>query len=214
MSRFNNFFKQLRVLDRESGLAPVFFALILIALLAYVLPWLHNPGQALTLGGYDLAEWLSLHPGVRGQSPEYLASALIRFHLVLFAALITLWIPRRLWPVTLICVVLLVIAQLPPPEFVSQFDDKNYRQQFGLAVFTLIACGVFAVLNWRTLPTLIIAIIGIGLTLWGLSQARDFMHVFDLPAWTGVGAPLLSLIYLAMIGLIALGLRAQNDGGA
>jgi hypothetical protein len=211
MSRFNSFFKQLRALDRDSSLVPVFFALILVALLAYVLPWLQNPGQALTLGGYDLAEWLSLHPGVRGQSPPYLASALIRLHLVLFAALITLWIPRRLWPVTMLSVLLLVIAQLPPPEFVSQSDDMNYQQQLGLAVTTLIVCGVFAFLNGRTLATLIIAAVGVIASMWGLSQAREFMQVFALPAWVGVGAPLLALIYLVMIGLIVNQIRVHND---
>jgi hypothetical protein len=214
MSKFSSFFKRLRALDREPSLAPFIFALILLALLAYVLPWLHNPGQALTLGGYDLAEWLSLHPGVRFQSPPYLASGLIRLHLVLFAGLIVLWLPRRLWPVTLICVALLVIAQLPPPEFVSQSGDVNYQQQFGLSVITLVFCGILAFLKWRTLATLIIAAVGIVISIWGLIQAREFMQVFSLPAWVGIGAPLLALVYLAMIGFIANRLRAQNEGGA
>lgn len=214
MSKFNSFFKQLRALDRDSRLAPFFFTLILVALVAYVLPWLQNPGQALTLGGYDLAEWLSLHPGVRFQSPPLLASALIRLHLALFAALIALWIPRRLWPVILSCVVLLVIAQLPPPEFVSQSSDMNYQQQLGLSIATLILCGVLVFFNWRTLATLIIAAVGMVISIWGLVQAREFMQVFALPAWVGVGAPLLAVIYLAMIGLIAYQLRVRNDAGA
>lgn len=208
MSRFNSFFTRLRALDRDSSVAPFFYAFILLALFAYVLPWINNPGQALTLGGYDLAEWLSLHAGVRFQSPPMLASGLIRLHLVLFTGLIVLWMPRRLWPMTLVCVVLLVIAQLPPPEFVSQSSDMNYRQQLGLAVFTLIVSGGLALWNRRTLATLILAVIGIVLCLWGMIQARRFMQDFHLPAWIGIGAPLLVLVYLSMIGLIAVQVRS------
>jgi len=68
---------------------------LILAFFAYLLPWLHNPGQALTLGSYDLAEWLSLHPGVRAQTPPMLASLLLRLHLVILAGLIAVWIPRR-----------------------------------------------------------------------------------------------------------------------
>ena len=209
MSRFNSFFNQLRALDRQSGLVPLFLAFILLAVLAYVLPWVHNSGQALTLGGYDLAEWLSLHPGVRFQSPPLLASAIIRVHLALFAGLIVLWMPRRLWVWTLILVGIFVIAQLPPPEFVTQRSDMNYQQQLGLAVFTLILCAGLAILRWRSLFTLILAVVGLGLSAWGLIQAREFMQVFSLPAWVGLGAPLLMLAYLAMIGLL-IG-RAQSQ---
>jgi len=202
MSRFNNSLKRLQALDRESSLAPLFYAFSLLGLLAYVLPWVHNPGQALTLGAYDLAEWLSLHPGVRFQSPPLLASALIRLHLVLLSGLIVLWMPRRLWVWTLGFVVLLVLAQLPPAEFVSQREDMNYQQQLGLAVLTLILCGGLAVWSRRTLATLMLGVVGIGVCVWGVIQAREFMQVFHLPAWMGLGAPLLMLVYLAMIGVI------------
>ena len=38
---------------------------LLLALIAYSLPWVVGPGAALTLNAYDLAEWTSLHPAVR-----------------------------------------------------------------------------------------------------------------------------------------------------
>jgi len=97
---------------------------------------------------------------------------------------------------------LLTLAQLPPPEFLAQRSDMNYQQQMGLAVLTPILCAALVIWNRRSLSTLILALIGVILCVWGVIQAQGFMRVFSLPAWIGLGAPLLAGVYLAMMGML------------
>ncbi|MCU0513679.1 MAG: hypothetical protein MUE40_14060 [Anaerolineae bacterium] len=85
--------------DRWSGL------LVPAALLAYLLPWVVNPGAALTPGAYDLAEWVSLTPMARGQSPVLLTPLLLRLPLLIncrrwnfwHSAMILIIASRRRW---------------------------------------------------------------------------------------------------------------------
>src|SRR5262245_55358949 len=94
---------------------------------AYCLPWLVNRGTGLTFGAYDLAEWTSLHPAVRGGNPPLLASLLLRLPLACFGlvAAMTLWPNNKGKRLTLIFLV--AIALLPPIEFFTQYrDDSNY----------------------------------------------------------------------------------------
>ncbi len=65
-----------------------FWLLIAVMLVCYALPWVINPGVSLTLGGYDLGEWASLHEAVRGEQPPLLTSFLLRLPLALVAVLI------------------------------------------------------------------------------------------------------------------------------
>ena len=65
-----------------------FWLLIGVMIAGYVLPWVINPGVSLTLGGYDLGEWTSLHEAVRGEQPALLTSFLLRLPLALIAMLI------------------------------------------------------------------------------------------------------------------------------
>src|SRR5262249_51264916 len=47
--------------------------------------------------------------------------------------------------------VLLAITLLPPVEFFKgAWDDANYRQQFGIAVISVIGLVVIAVAQWRS----------------------------------------------------------------
>src|SRR5512143_758636 len=48
------------------------------ALIAYYLPWIANRAAALSANAYDLAEWTSLHPAVRGASVPLVAPFLLR----------------------------------------------------------------------------------------------------------------------------------------
>ena len=65
-----------------------FWLLIGVMIACYVLPWVINPGVSLTLGGYDLGEWTSLHEAVRGEQPPLLTSFLLRLPLALIAMLV------------------------------------------------------------------------------------------------------------------------------
>ncbi|MBN8635251.1 MAG: hypothetical protein J0M07_07995 [Anaerolineae bacterium] len=65
-----------------------FWLLIGVMIAVYVLPWVINPGVSLTLGGYDLGEWTSLHEAVRGEQPPLLTSFLLRLPLALIAMLV------------------------------------------------------------------------------------------------------------------------------
>ncbi len=65
-----------------------FWLVIAVMLVCYALPWVINPGVSLTLGGYDLGEWTSLHDAVRGEQLPLLTSFLLRLPLALVAVLI------------------------------------------------------------------------------------------------------------------------------
>ena len=102
-------------------------------LLFYLFPWVVNPGVSLSLGGYDLAEWASLHPAVRDATPALFTSLLLRLPLACLALLIAFTAQRRLLPVLIVLIA--ALGLLPPPEFIKATNDPNYRQQvdFSLA---------------------------------------------------------------------------------
>lgn len=124
------------------------------ALVAYYLPWVVHPVAALTFNAYDLAEWVSLHPEVRGASVPLIAPFLLRAVLGGLALLFCLralrsatrWVRlayagAALW---------LAITLLPPFDFFrGAWDDPNYRQQFALAIGTLIGLVALAAANQR-----------------------------------------------------------------
>ena len=115
-----------------------------IALIAYYLPWVWHPTAALTANAYDLAEWVSIHPAVRNGDPPLVAPFFLRSLLGGIALLcgLSAVCARKWWGHWLYGApaVILAITLLPPPDFFrGAGGDPNYRQQFGLAVGTLIA---------------------------------------------------------------------------
>jgi hypothetical protein len=165
-------------------------------LLAYILPWVVNPGAALTLGGYDLAEWISLHPGARAQTPMLFTSLLLRLPLVSLTWLIATHSSSRLtwnWWLSGVIAGLLVVAQLPPLEFVANPNDPNYQQQMALAGLSLVGVilGLSGILVKWHLPIMLVSIIvGSISSVWGMSFAVGMMRDFRLTAETGVGVAL------------------------
>ena len=114
--------------------------LLLIGLLGYLLPWAVAPSAPMTLNAYDLAEWTSLHPAQRHSSPPLLAPLLLRAQLVILSLTFALVVSRRPWRlISAATVAILALAQLPPFEYVYDIANLNYRQQFGLALASLIA---------------------------------------------------------------------------
>jgi hypothetical protein len=173
------------------------YFLIILALLAYALPWLHNPPVGLTFGVYDLAEWTSLHPAVRVSTLPLLTSLLLRIPLP--CLLLGLLLAIRSQPRWLAILITLVAAAtlLPPIEFVTQFrDDPNYQQQFAVALLTFIS-GLVAAL-WRSSrlqksAALLLFVVSFTSALFGVAQAASLMEAFELPARIGSGIMLHSI---------------------
>lgn len=174
-------------------------------LVAYALPWLANPAAGLTLGAYDLAEWVSLHAGARAASPPLLPVLLLRLPLVLLTFMVAISPALNLW-LRLLFVLLASAALLPPLEFfASDLADPNYRQQVMLAAATLLVG--LAALNraFKRYATPILAalmIAGVVVVIWGNLWGLALMQAFQLPTRLGVGGVLytaLLLIYGAVV---------------
>ena len=184
------------------------FALIVAALCGYALPWIVAPSGSMTLNGHDLAEWASLVPTQRATSPPLLAPLLLRLQpLVLSLLLGGIAVGCRGMAMSAAAICLLAAAQLPPFEFVYDINNLNYRQQFGLAAFSLIG-------GWRLIhrksrrlslmAVLFIAAAGLATSAFGLSMALGLYGAFELDAIAGAGFWVVGLSYA---GLSANALR-------
>jgi hypothetical protein len=197
-----------------------------LLLLAYVLPWQVVPTiGGLTNGAYDLAEWISIHPAVRGE-PFLLTALLLRLPLVMIAWWVgasgvrkhvgTAFMPsvhaRSVnFPGRAILIMLIAIALLPPLEFLtSARSDPNYQQQFMLACLAFIGgmAGIaLAARNGRIIAVIgmVALIIGAAAGIWGLMRALGLMAAFGLDAQVGAGAILFALItaFVALPQLIS-----------
>lgn len=178
--------------------------LIALVAVAYCIPWVINPNIGLSLGGYDLAEWTSIHPTVRGSTPALLTTLLLRLPLVCLAIATTLvTFPQR--PVLRLTLALLVAASLLPPiEFFTQSSgDPNYQQQFVLA---LLAGGISSLLvapgaNRLQKPLIIaVALIAIVSSFLGITQAYRLMEGFALPVQIGMGG----ILSITLLGAIVI----------
>lgn len=182
-----------------------FWLWVVLMLIGYNLPWIVNPGNGLTLNGYDLAEWVSLHPVVRAQ-PLLYTSLLLRLPLALVTLLIALHAPKprfgTQWMFHAAACFLLVAAQLPPLDFITRPNDPNYQQQFILAVGGFLGSliglsGLVAQyrLGFR-LASGTAAIIAISM---GYEQAAGFMRGFHLPAVIGAGFVGIMLLFTILL---------------
>lgn len=183
-----------------------FWVLLLLALIFYCLPWVQTPATSLTMGAYDLAEWASLNPTVRASSPPLLLSFTLRLPLALLALIAAFaweWDGRRRARVLVVC--LISLALLPPLEFFTQYrDDPNYRQQFALAVITLLGGGIGLTarfIRWRALIFIVLALLGMVSSLWGLWQGFTLLRDFHLSLSIGFGGLGLALCFLTMVVL-------------
>jgi hypothetical protein len=181
------------------------------AVLAFYLPWITNPAAALTFNAYDLAEWTSLRPDVRGGAIPLLAPLLLRAVLGLIALLFGLRALNHAgWQRWLYAALALALAitLLPPLDFFrGAFDDPNYRQQFGLAVGTLIGLVALAALAGGKLSALTqqrieagIAVLAIASALAGEILAQGVVRSLNIPAPMGVGL----VVIVACLGLVGV----------
>jgi hypothetical protein len=183
-------------------------ALATLLLAAYALPWLKSTGAALTFGGYDLAEWVSLHPQVRGGNPPLLPTLLLRLPLTCAALLLALLSARvRVsWidVLRIVAVCLLAAAQLPPLEFFTIAQgDINYQQQFALAFVSLFggAIGLFAPLGRvRPIAAELIALIGAAASIVGLTEAVRLVSSFGIPTTPALGGLITATVFVLLAG--------------
>jgi hypothetical protein len=186
--------------------------LIFFTLVAYCLPWLVNPGISLTYGVYDLAEWTSLHPVVRASSPALLLTLLLRLPLICVAGVIVF--SRIQKTLRVILIIIITVALLPPLEFFTQYpDDPNYRQQFALALTTLIlgSIGLSDYLRrWHSIIRIAASITGAVTSIWGLARAYSLMKDFMLPVQIGPGGVAFAVI-CAVYGLLQVKQTRQPE---
>lgn len=190
---------------------PSLFSLLalLIALLAYALPWTIAPSHALSLNAYDLAEWMSIHPSGQTSNPILLVPFLLRLPLACIALLINWTMPTHRFSAAWWCKILGILALsvmlLPPLEFLSDHENLNYIQQFTL---TLIAfTGAF----WRLLGikylkslTWIVAFIAAAAAMWGTLQASmEMRSLLQVDIQLGAGSVFLTAAFI-YIGLLVI----------
>ena len=174
--------------------------LILLALVAYCLPWLLNPGVSLTYGVYDLAEWTSLHPAVRANSPPLLLTFALRLPLICLTVMVAY--SHIHIAIRAIFVLVITAALLPPLEFFTQAPgDPNYQQQFALALVALIVGGIGLsgfLSRWNAIIRMAGAVVGTITAIWGLAQAYALMTDYQLPVRLGAGGILFIAICLIL----------------
>ncbi len=176
------------------------------AVVCYLLPWVVNPAAALTLGAWDLAEWLTLARDV-DMLPT---SLLLRLIPALLVWIVALWYgaPRftPAWWGALALVLVMSVALLPPPEILQERDNANYRQLLLVAGLACAGGGVgLTGLLPRLRPALVavLALAAIACAAAAFTQAMTFIHTLLPHAGTGVGA-LGTATAFAVIALTAL----------
>lgn len=204
--------KQLTQLTHQNTL----WILIVIACVAYALPWAFNANQTLDLNAYDLGEWLSLHPTTQ-QSALRLPSLLLRGQLLLLVALIA-WQPSNQYRLfSIFAALLLIVAQLPPLDFIQNTGDLNQRQQFLLALSSAIIAGIgFSGVLARYRPVIIIgvAIIGVISVAGSIQQTLMLMPAYSLETQVGFGAVLMIIGYLGIGIWGALNAKEPSENGS
>lgn len=196
---------------RQSNITLTATTLFLLFFFVYVfLPWVSTPNSAgLTLGGYDLAEWASLHPEVRAENPALLTSFTLRLQPVLAVWIFTMFasmlsIRQSGWWLIAFIAFVSSVALLPPLEFFTQEwarNDNNYQQQAFLTIIAMLGgvIGLSGVI-WRWLLRIqfiliTIAIIGIGTGLYNISSLLREFHIA-----TSIGpGPWISIILLIIM---------------
>lgn len=193
-------------------------ALLIMAVVAYYLPWWSGRAAALSANAYDLAEWVSLPPVVRQASIPLLATFLLRAVLAGLALLFGLTGIRQrgyLRAFSIVIALILAITLAPPLDFFRElfhggWDDINHRQQFLLTVITLV--GLAAIFLSRQQITrqpfalaipLILAVAVILCALIGDLTALDVIRSLRVAAPVGIGVVILvGSISLYMVALV------------
>ena len=172
--------------------------LVVLGFIAYTIPWVSNPGAALTLNAYDLAEWTSLHPAVRGATPPLFVTFCLRLIPLLLVTLMVLE-PAATWLGRIALPWLIAVALLPPLEFFSgNFNDINYRQQFLLSILAVVVGGLGFIRlenRWPVAVSALVSLSGAIITLLALNVGGNLMQEINLTTSVGVGGLVMCLIF-------------------
>jgi hypothetical protein len=193
----------------------IIWPVLVLAIIAYLLPWVTNNAAGLTMGAYDFAEWLSKIP--IGESRVYNSVFLLRGQLFLLTCFITFGAKKPFftadWWLRFILGILLVIAQLPALNLLPNIaTDINRQQQVILAGLSLIALGLGlsgVVSRWWGFLSFALAILAITTSIYGLVLGIELMRAYNLAANLGLGA----IIYvgLALLFLLSRILRLKSS---
>jgi hypothetical protein len=173
----------------------------MLAMAGYTQVFLDTTNTALSLTAYDLAEWLSLLPSERNASIPLLTPLFVRIHLEIFIiCLMTMRIsfPNQLRPIVVGLAFLLVIAQLPPIEFIANRQDINYQQQFFLALISIGLITLFLFTDYAKYLIHFALAFGILVLMIAIPHAQSLMNTYRLKTSIGLGAILLVLAYIGM----------------
>ena len=188
---------------------------LVLCLGAYHLPWTTHNVAAFTNNAFDLAEFMSLHPSVRAESPALYTSLLLRLPVLLIAGMIMLtaaqlnsekaqWIWRAL--------TFLVILRLNPPTIYYPFGGGSPNdQQLGNMMFGgLVFVGLLLVLTlvWRNRYALaglniVLAVMTIVVSVVGYDRSMNVIDALQLDVGIGGGYVLLiALIVLVIVDVV------------
>ena len=186
---------------------------VLLAVVGLILPWFSTNQAGFTVGLYDFAEWVSLHPLERSAEVPMLTAFLLRLQV---AITIILWltavkeIPRLWW---LLVLALCCLAQLPPINAVAEWRDPNYLQQFLITLGTLFAALLTRRIHARAALVLAGSVLALASTSVALIAAQGLVAGFNLfsPPTTGAWLYITAMLVLAIHAGTAI-LRTKQTG--
>ncbi|MGQ9887082.1 MAG: hypothetical protein ACUVSX_01205 [Aggregatilineales bacterium] len=200
-----------------SQLKSVLLALVVLLTAVYYLPWLSGPGAGLSFNAIDLAEWVSLHPAARAETPALVTPLLLRILLVFIGAAAILCLPRMFFQ--LVIIGLAMLALVPPVEFSAITSaDPNYRQQFVLALSAAGSLGGLAFFS-RLRTALSAAVVGamgfLGFlaAFLGLFRAYDIVSLSGYEVVVGPGGLLTAGLFLLLFVLAIVSVALKKNGG-
>lgn len=192
------------------------FAALIAALIGYYLPFVTHKTAALTMGGWDLAEFVGISPSVRYATPPMVAPGLLRAALIVLTVLFGLyaWRVRGVWRWFSALIALgLALTFIPPIEFFRGVtEDPNYRQLGAFGIVCIGLLGTVSIVNMvrvaRRAPApdwlgLVVALVGVALCWVGVAEARAVIMspILRVEVGWGVGPMVYSLGVLIGGGL-------------
>jgi hypothetical protein len=170
------------------------------------------------MDAFDLAEWTSLHPAVITNSPSMLTTVLLRLIPLLVIASLTINSPpsrkHYLWWMSVFITLLVAITLFPPLEFLTtDRENINYRQQSAIFLGVLVVgsiglSGIFY--RFRHPSTIVIGIVAIFVSIFGLVNAFQLYSDFYLPREIGIGGILTVMGCIVMIGITIMQMRLSG----
>lgn len=157
--------------------------------IAYVTAWVAHDITGMTLNAYDWAEWTTLTPAERQSTPALMAGFWLRLHMVLLVLIFVGGASSLGWRKLGISIVVVgSLLQMPPPEFVANFQDINYQQQAMFALVSLVMGAGFVVVQpsskWLGI---IIGSVGLVACVAGLEAGLRVIAPFELDVSIGWG---------------------------